>query len=92
MEQALTIAENEHDRSAQATVKHLIAESYGETGEYDKAINYYTNSIAISRELGDENKAAYSMRDMGWSILFNKQKKIDEAILTLKEAIEYLKR
>ena len=92
LEQALTIAENEHDRSAQATVKHLIAESYGGTGEYDKAINYYTNSIAISRELGDENKVAYSMRDMGWSILFNKQKKIDEAILTLKEAIRMLEK
>ena len=92
LEQALTIAENEHDRSAQATVKHLIAESYGETGEYDKAINYYTNSIAISQELGDENMAAYSMRDMGYSILFNKQKKIDEAILTLKEAIRMLEK
>ena len=92
LKQALTIAENENEKSAQATVKHLIAESYGETGEYDKAINYYTNSIMISRELGDENMAAYSMRDMGYSILFNKQKKIDEAILTLKEAVRMLEK
>ena len=92
LEQALTIAENENEKSAQATVKHLIAESYGETGEYDKAINYYNNSILISQELGDENMAAYSMRDMGYSILFNKQKKIDEAILTLKEAVRILEK
>ncbi|NJN12585.1 MAG: tetratricopeptide repeat-containing protein [Richelia sp. RM1_1_1] len=39
----------------EASTLHNIAEAYRNLGEYDKALNYFQQSLAIYKQYGDED-------------------------------------
>jgi tetratricopeptide (TPR) repeat protein len=58
---------------------------YQSLGQYPKAIEYYQQSLAIQKEIGDRNGEAGSLGNLGFAYYFLKQ--YPEAAKVLREAI-----
>ncbi|KPK76732.1 MAG: hypothetical protein AMJ89_03625, partial [candidate division Zixibacteria bacterium SM23_73] len=63
---------------------------YKAKGEWDKAIEFYNNSLKIKEKIGDEHGMARTKANIG--ILYKEQGKKDEARRLLEESLRTLER
>ena len=63
---------------------------YWQTGQYDKAIKYYEESLAITKKLGNEDQIAIRLNNIG--NVYDSWGQYDEAIKNYEEALAIAKK
>jgi len=67
MQQAITFARNSNDRALEARVLDLFGQYYSENKNYAESKNSYQQAIAIWQQLGESNRAAKSIKRIGYA-------------------------
>jgi tetratricopeptide (TPR) repeat protein len=80
---SLSLARDLGDRRMQAANLNNIAEIYRKKGEFDKALNYYEESLRLKT---DEKEKATTYNNM--ALIYNKKGNYQKAVEYLKKAIE----
>ena len=63
-------------------IQKNLGSAYSIKGDNVKALEYYEGVISIYDELGDKNRVAYALKDIGWFHLGNEH---------VDKSLEYLK-
>ncbi|MGB0386052.1 MAG: tetratricopeptide repeat protein [Ardenticatenaceae bacterium] len=68
---ALHLYQEMNDQWSEATTLNILGISFGEQGDYEKAVLYFKGSLRIKRVLGDLRGESSALRNLG--IVFHKQ-------------------
>lgn len=76
-----------NNQQGQTRTLNEIAIAYGDLGDYDQAIQYFNQALAISRDLGDERGIASRWSNIGYEYI--RKGDYDQAHQVLTECLEY---
>jgi tetratricopeptide (TPR) repeat protein len=77
-----------NDKENQSTALHNIASIYNKKGQNNLALNYYNQSLALRRELGNKSKGLLGQTLFNLATIYFKLEQADRSKLYLYECLE----